>query len=323
MARPTAAHYHQEMASDPALFVVSDVHGHYDKLVAALKDAQLIDDSGHWSGGNARLWFLGDLFDRGTDGVGIVDLIMRLADEADSDGGLVDCLLGNHEILMLGARRFGDDEFEDDDGNSRNFMMWWHLNGGQDDDVARLSAKQLNWLQNRPVMTYVADHLLVHTDTVEYAAYGRSVAGVNKAIRKIMKSNDHEKWWMLFRRLTIRHRFEAIDGAEQAAAMLDCFGGSQLVHGHSTIPDRLGLPGDQIVGPRRYCEAMVLCVDGGIYQGGPCLVVELPVDPATLQPDPAALIPETAETEGLPADEEAVDSDSAVENLAEASTEAG
>ncbi|HIW63733.1 MAG TPA: metallophosphoesterase [Candidatus Stackebrandtia excrementipullorum] len=273
------------MASDPPLFVVSDVHGHREKLVGALSEAGLVDSSGHWSGGNARLWFLGDLFDRGTDGAGIVELIMRLADEAESDGGLVDSLLGNHEVLMLGARRFGDEEFEDEDGNSRNFMMWWHLNGGQDDDVARLNSKQVNWLLNRPVMTYVADHLLVHTDTVEYAAYGRSVAGVNKAIRKIMKSNDHAKWWLLFRRLTIRHRFEAEDGAEQAAAMLDCFGGAQLVHGHSTIPDRLGLPGDQVIGPRRYCESMVLCVDGGIYQGGPCLVVELPVDPALLQPE--------------------------------------
>lgn len=264
------------------------MHGHRDELVEALTDAGLVDSSGHWSGGNARLWFLGDLFDRGTDGAGVVDLIMRLADEAQSDGGSVDSLLGNHEILMLGARRFGDEEFEDEEGNSRNFMMWWHLNGGRDDDVARLTSKQVNWLLNRPAMMYVADHLLVHTDTVEYAAYGRSVSGVNKSIRKIMKSNDHAKWWLLFRRLTIRHRFEAADGAEQAAAMLDCFGGGQLVHGHSTIPDRLGIPGYRVVGPRRYCESLVLCVDGGIYQGGPCLVVELPVDPATLQPDPAA-----------------------------------
>ncbi|GAA4921990.1 calcineurin-like phosphoesterase family protein [Stackebrandtia albiflava] len=287
------------MASDPALHVVSDVHGHYDALVAALGDAGLVDGSGHWSGGNARLWFLGDLFDRGTDGTAVVDLIMRLADEAEGDGGLVDSLLGNHEVLMLGARRFGDDDFADEDGNSRNFMMWWHLNGGQDDDVARLTDKQINWLQNRKVMTYAADHLLVHTDTVEYAAYGRSITAVNRAVRKIVKSADHEKWWMLFRRLTIRHRYEAEDGAVQAAAMLDCFGGSQIVHGHSTIPDRLGIPGDQVVGPRRYCEALALCVDGGIYQGGPCLVVSLPVDPALLQPDPSPTSPDTAaEPEG-------------------------
>lgn len=279
------AHYHQAMATDPPLYVVSDVHGHLDKLTAALETAGLINAEGHWTGGNARLWFLGDLFDRGTDGAGVVDLIMRLADEADVDNGTVDSLLGNHEVLMLGAKRFGDDDLVDDDGNSRNFDMWWHLNGGRDEDVGRLTDRQLNWLRNRPVMAYVADHLLVHTDTTDYANYGRSIGAVNRAVKRIIKSNDHDKWWLLFRRMTLRHRFELQDGPEQAAAMLDFFGGSQIVHGHSTIPDRLGIPGEEVNGARQYCDDLVLCVDGGIYQNGPCLVVPLPVPEEALHHD--------------------------------------
>ncbi|MGH8794611.1 MAG: metallophosphoesterase [Stackebrandtia sp.] len=266
------------MASDPPLYVASDVHGHLDKLSASLTAAELIDDDGRWCGGDARVWFLGDLFDRGADGVGVVELIMRLAEEAEAEGGRVDSLLGNHEVLMLGAQRFGDEELTDADGNPRSFQMWWHLNGGQDDDLARLDDKQLNWLRNRQAMVYAADHLLMHTDTTEYAAYGRGIQAVNRAVRKILRSNDHEKWWTLFRRLTVRHRFEAPDGPDQAAAMLDFFGGSRIVHGHSTIPDRLGIPGDEVTGPRLYCDDLVLCVDGGTYQGGPCLVVKLPAD---------------------------------------------
>lgn len=273
------------MAIDPALYVVSDVHGHLDVLTAALEEAGLIDGDHHWCGGNARLWFLGDLFDRGADGAGVVELIMRLADEAVSDDGTVDTLLGNHEILMLAAKKFGDSDVLDEDGNSRNFSMWWHLNGGRDEDVERLTERQLSWLRNRPVMAYVADHLLVHTDTTEYATYGRSIQAVNRAVKRILRSSDHEKWWTLFRRLTFRHRFELEDGPAQAAAMLDFFGGSQLVHGHSTIPDRLGIPGEQVNGARRYCEDMVLCVDGGIYQNGPCLVVSLPADESALHHD--------------------------------------
>lgn len=246
------------MASDRALYVVSDVHGHLDKLTTALATAGLIDGEHKWCGANTRLWFLGDLFDRGSDGAGVVELIMRLNTEAEAVGGVVDTLLGNHEILMLGAQRFGSEELADDEGNVRNFDLWWKLNGGQDDDVARLTDKQLTWLRNRPAMAYIDDHLLVHTDTTEYASYGRSINAVNRAIRKIVKSSDAARWWALFRRMTIRHRFEAEDGPEQAAAMLDFFGGSLLVHGHSTIPDRLGIPGEEVNGARLYCEDLAL-----------------------------------------------------------------
>ncbi|CAM3122292.1 metallophosphoesterase [Stackebrandtia soli] len=295
-------------AAETPVYVVSDVHGHRDILVASLERAGLIDGDGRWSGGKTRLWFLGDLFDRGTDGVGVVELLMRLAGEAEDAGGMVDTLLGNHEILMLGARRFGDEEVDVGDGGPRNFRMWWHLNGGQDDDVARLSKSQVMWLQARQVIAYESDHLLVHTDTVEYGAYGRSINAVNRNVRKILRSDDFAKWWGLFRDLTIRHRFEAEDGPAQAAAMLDFFGGSQIVHGHSTIPDRLGIPGDEVVGPRRYCDRLCLCVDGGIYQGGPCLVVPLPVPDDMVQPDP---VDDEDVVDGEPEDDERTDEDSA------------
>ena len=291
MAWFATEHYDQAMASDPALYVASDVHGHLDKLTDALESVGLIDGEGHWSGGNSRLWFLGDLTDRGSDGVGVVELIMRLADEADADRGQVESLLGNHEVLLLGALRFGDEDITDEDGNTRNFDTWWRLNGGQDSDRERFTDKQINWLRNRNAMAYVADHLLVHTDTTEYANYGRSITAVNRSIRKILRSNDCDKWWTLFRRMTVRHRFEQEDGPAQAAAMLDFFGGHQIVHGHSTIPDRLGIPGEQVTGARMYCDDLVLCVDGGIYQNGPCLVVPLPVTRSSLHrpaPEPPA-----------------------------------
>ena len=40
-------------------YVVSDVHGHRDELVEALRSAGLLDADGHWSGGDATLWVLG------------------------------------------------------------------------------------------------------------------------------------------------------------------------------------------------------------------------------------------------------------------------
>ena len=55
------------------------------------------------AGRDARLWLVGDLVDRGPDGVGVIELVRRLQREGD-----VHCLLGNHELLLLAARRFPD-----------------------------------------------------------------------------------------------------------------------------------------------------------------------------------------------------------------------
>lgn len=63
------------------LYVVGDVHGYLDELVAALTEQGLIDAEGQWAAGHARLWFLGDFTDRGPDGIGVIDLVMRLSAE--------------------------------------------------------------------------------------------------------------------------------------------------------------------------------------------------------------------------------------------------
>lgn len=263
--------------SEAALYVVSDVHGHRAALIAALTEADLIDDAEHWSGGEARLWCLGDLFDRGSDGVGVVELLMRLSQEAAAAGGLVDTLVGNHEVLMLGARRFDETEVIDAAGSSRNFATWWHLNGGRPEDADRLSDEQADWLVDRLAVAVVDDHLLVHSDTDQYLGYGNTVDEVNEHISRVLHGDDVTDWWSLFRDLTQRRGFEGEDGPHEAKALMAKLGGKQIVHGHSTIGDATGVAPAEVTGPRRYCEGLVLCVDGGVYQGGPCLLTRLPM----------------------------------------------
>jgi len=93
---------------DGPAFVVGDVHGHLDKLISALNRVGLVDDGGHWTGGRDSLWFLGDFVDRGPDGIGVIELVMRLGDEAARAGGQVHSLLGNHEVAAAGMHLFGE-----------------------------------------------------------------------------------------------------------------------------------------------------------------------------------------------------------------------
>ena len=91
----------------PPTFIIGDIHGHYKPLTQLLRfDGQIIDKDLRWNAGDATLCFMGDYFDRGPDGVSVVRLIMRLQREAEMVGGRVIALLGNHEVALLGARRF-------------------------------------------------------------------------------------------------------------------------------------------------------------------------------------------------------------------------
>ena len=74
------------MDSNPPLFIIGDIHGYLDKLVRHLRYAGLATGDGQWIGGDAQLWFMGDFTDRGPDGVGVIDLVMRLQQDAAQKG---------------------------------------------------------------------------------------------------------------------------------------------------------------------------------------------------------------------------------------------
>jgi hypothetical protein len=93
------------------IVAVGDVHGSYDGLVADLRMAGLLDEKEHWSGGRAHLVQVGDFLDRGKDTRRVLDLLMRLPEEAEQAGGAVHVLLGNHEVMnILGDLRYVNPE---------------------------------------------------------------------------------------------------------------------------------------------------------------------------------------------------------------------
>jgi hypothetical protein len=85
----------------------ADVHGAYAELTALLRFVGVVDEDLRWTGGRTHLVSLGDLLDRGDDSRKVMDLLMRLQDEAATAGGRVHVVLGNHEAMnVLGDLRY-------------------------------------------------------------------------------------------------------------------------------------------------------------------------------------------------------------------------
>ncbi|MFF3605247.1 metallophosphoesterase [Streptomyces sp. NPDC002463] len=268
------------------LYVVGDVHGYLDELLAALRAQGLIDENGGWAAGNARLWFLGDFTDRGPDGIGVIDLVMRLSAEAAAAGGYCKALMGNHELLLIGAKRFGDTPVNSGAGTA-TFQAAWLLNGGQKHDMDRLQDVHLQWMSRLDAVVSEDDHLLLHSDTTAYLEYGQTIADVNDTVHEILNRNDADEVWDLFRKFTKRFAFRDDGGPQAVQELLSTYGGSRIVHGHSPIPYLLGQVGTEdgedgagpvVDGPHVYADGLAIAMDGGVTMAGKLLVVQLPLN---------------------------------------------
>ncbi len=95
---------HEEVDS---VYVLGDSHGEFDTVVGMLRNAGLIDADLRWTGGARHLVMLGDLFDRGADVTRLLWFLYGLEREAETAGGRVHVVLGNHEIMvMIGDIRY-------------------------------------------------------------------------------------------------------------------------------------------------------------------------------------------------------------------------
>jgi Calcineurin-like phosphoesterase len=245
-----------------SLFVVSDIHGYADDLRSSLADAQLVDASGAWTGGDAQLWVLGDLLDRGPDGIGVIELVRSLQQQAPDN---VHMLMGNHEALALGYRLFPDSRFGE----------VWGINGGRTTDQERLTDEHVQWLRSLPVVARHGGYLLIHSDTTEYLEWGESVEEINDTVTTLLADDDAEAMWEVFATLTSRYDFAHGDGKRAAQEVLSRLGGRCIVHGHSIIGTLTNQPSKEIEGPIAYADGLVVAIDGGRYDGGPLLLVEL------------------------------------------------
>ena len=265
-----------------AVYAIGDIHGYYDRLVELLRwDAVVIDSDLKWMGEDATVCLVGDYFDRGPDGVSAINLIMRLQKEAQSAGGRVVALLGNHDVWILAVHRFGRNPKT---ALHEAFKNSWLRYGGMQSDLDRLTPQQVVWLSHCPVLTLIDNRLLMHADGLFYAHYGNSIEQVNQSVCAVLTEGDATAFDILLDNFNGRYAFTEYDwyGTRRdnytlrAQRFLATFGGRQIVHGHTPIFRMSGEDPEDVVGPYTYADGLCVNIDHGLYKDGPGFVYMLP-----------------------------------------------
>jgi hypothetical protein len=87
--------------------VIGDVHGDYERFMDVLIMAGVADRQPRWTGGATQLIQIGDMLHRGPQSRRCLDVLMRLQEQAPRTGGLVEMVIGNHEVMrMIGDYRY-------------------------------------------------------------------------------------------------------------------------------------------------------------------------------------------------------------------------
>jgi hypothetical protein len=86
-----------------SLFVVSDIHGEFDRLTRLLRNAGIVDERLRWAAGRRQLVVVGDVFDRGADATRVLWFLYGLEPQAERAGGRLHLVLGNHEVMAMGG----------------------------------------------------------------------------------------------------------------------------------------------------------------------------------------------------------------------------
>ena len=121
------------------IYAISDIHGCYEKYAEILKKINF--------GDNDRLYVLGDVIDRGPDGIKILFDMMKRKN--------VIPIIGNHESMALGVMRASSNGSTD--VSIKKAYITWMYNGGEPTLDAFMS---LDAAQRREIISYIDSFMI-------------------------------------------------------------------------------------------------------------------------------------------------------------------
>lgn len=172
------------------IVAVGDIHGDYERYIQVLRSAQIINRMTDWSGGRTHLVQMGDIPDRGPYPRKIMDLLMKLEEQAEKAGGRVHVVLGNHEAMnVYGDLRYVTpeeyEEFRDSNSEQVRQAFWgraleeMYKNAEAGGTTAAIdSAFRRRWRANYPLGFF--EHRSAYAPN---GKYGRWILNHNAIIR--------------------------------------------------------------------------------------------------------------------------------------------
>lgn len=148
-----------------AIYAIGDVQGCYSEM-RKLVDAFSFDPS------SDRIWFTGDLVNRGPNNVETLRFVKQLGPRAD-------VVLGNHDLYLLSVV-FGGRVL------SKNDTI-------QDVLYSKHCEELCHWLRRRPLIHRCGNHLLVHAGIPHIWDRRRAVALASE-LQAVLSGNDYESF---------------------------------------------------------------------------------------------------------------------------------
>jgi Calcineurin-like phosphoesterase len=186
--------WNRDFKTDPAIFrrdkvggnlyVVGDIHGMRDPLVALLQKAAIAGgtaDAPLWLGGTSTLVFVGDLIDKGPDSLGVIKFVQGLQDNARRHGGTVIAVAGNHEMAFL---------LDPENDKAKDFSKEAKRKGMDlCSDVHEASTAVGSWLRRLPAAALIGGVFISHSGTPEY-----SLREIDEQFQKFAADPSRSKW---------------------------------------------------------------------------------------------------------------------------------
>lgn len=264
----------------PRIVAIGDLHGDLQAARRALKLAGAIDDEDHWIGGKLVLVQTGDQMDRGDEEQAILDLFVRLAEEAARAGGAVHVLNGNHELLNAAldlryATPGGFEDFQDTvtAGEPDSLLLEFDETQRARVTAFRPGGPYARVLARRNTVVIIGPNVFVHGGVLpNYVDYG--VEKLNAEIRAWLAGDGPRPRAVEDRNSPIWSRLYSSDVNDAACdtltGVLERLSAKRMIVGHTV----------QENGITSFCDGSVWCIDVGMSAsyGGTPQVLEITGD---------------------------------------------
>lgn len=230
----------------PRVVAFSDIHGAHEQLVSLLQAADIVDDQLRWTGGETHVVSVGDLIDRGPDSRGVLDLVMRLQEEASAAGGHFHVVLGNHELMnMMADFRYVTDEdfaaFAGEESVATRDSAFTHFRAAHGSRPAKESRAEFDeryppgyfgrraafaptgrygrWLLGLPLIVVIDDSAFVHGGLSPLVSK-LGGAALNENLRREVR-DFLELWHQFVEAGVVAWNADAVIAADEVAALLN------------------------------------------------------------------------------------------------------